>query len=504
MKAPSIQTISCQIPARQKYRWTRMSMGTIYCAIITALTACNAVGPNYHLPPQAVINRPEINAQFVAAEKGTESNKDLPVHWWHLYQDDVLNNLIEKAFVANADLRVAAANLRASRAIVADVEHEKIPKAGTSIAPGYGRPSAVEMGLPMTLPDSGNYDIGIKMSYQVDLFGKIARAIESAKADDEATAAAYDMVKITVAADTAHAYADLCAAGQQMQVQQAAIDLQERYTKSLADRIRIGRGTALDMSRSTALLAQIKSQRPSLQAQQQVARYRLAALLGEAPGSPTTEHISCNKVPQVATLIPVGNGQQLMQRRPDIRKAERSLASATAKIGVATADLYPQIQFGGSIGSTGLLPGFGNGDAFRWEVGPLISWSFPATSSAHIKIAYAEAGSDAALAKFDATVLAALKEADSALTVYARELDKHQSLATMREQNALSVKQAERLFQFGRIDFFSLLDARRALVNADNAMAASDAALANDQVNLFLSLGGGWEGQMTVTSGITR
>jgi len=464
-------------------------------ALSLCLCACSAVGPDYHLPQEALINRPEVNSELVGAKEKVYSNADLPSHWWQLYQDPVLDGLIKKALIANADLRVAAANLKASHAIVANTEHEKVPQFGASVAPGYGRPSAVEMGLPVTLPDSGNYDMGLKMSYQVDLFGKIARAIESAKADDEVLAAAYDIVKITVAADTARAYSDLCSAGQQMKVQQTSIALQERYTISLADRIRIGRGTALDMSHAQAQLAQIKSQLPSLEAQEHVARYRLAALLGEAPGAATTEAIRCEQVPQVTSVIPVGNGQDLMRRRPDIRKAERNLASATAKIGIATADLYPQIQFGGSIGSTGLLPGFGNGDAFRWEVGPLVSWSFPATSSAHIKIAYAKAGSEAALARFDATVLSALKETDSALSIYARELDKHQELSKMREQTSLSSAQAERLFKFGRIDFLAMLDAKRAVINANSALAASDAALANDQVNLFLALGGGWEVQ---------
>jgi len=473
----------------------RRAYFTALSSIIVSLSlgACTAVGPDYHLPKEAVINRNEVNQTLVASKEKMFSNQDLPADWWRLYQDPVLNGLIEKAFVANADLRIAAANLRASRAVVADNEHEKTPKLGTSVAPGYGRPSAVEMGLPITLPDSGNYDIGLKMSYQVDLFGKIARAIESAKADDEVVVAAFDMVKITVAADTARAYSELCAAGQQMNVQQTSLALQERYTQSLADRIRIGRGMALDMSHAKANLAQIKSMLPSLQAQQQVARYRLAALLGEAPGSAATEEIHCEQVPRVTNVIPVGDGQQLMRRRPDIRRAERNLASATAKIGVATADLYPQIQFGASIGSTGLLPGFGDAGAFRWEVGPLISWSFPATSSAHIKIAYATAGTEAALARFDATVLAALKETDSALTVYARELDKHQQLESMHEQNKLSASQAERLFKFGRIDYFAMLDARRALITADNALAASDAVLAGDQINLFLALGGGWQ-----------
>jgi outer membrane protein TolC len=191
--------------------------------------------------------------------------------------------------------------------------------------------------------------------------------------------------------------------------------------------------------------------------------------------------------------VPVGDGTALLKRRPDIRQAERMLHAATAQIGVATAELYPSIQLGASLGSVGMIPGLGDPNTWHFGIGPLISWAPPVTSSARAHIAQTKADTQAALARFDGTVLNALRETESALTVYARELDRNAALKASRDQSAQAAQQAEKLYTFGRADFLTKLDADRVLATAESAVAASDAQLAADQVNLFLALGGGWE-----------
>jgi outer membrane protein TolC len=195
----------------------------------------------------------------------------------------------------------------------------------------------------------------------------------------------------------------------------------------------------------------------------------------------------------VASTIPVGDGAALLKRRPDIRQAERTLAAATARIGVATAELYPNINLGLSAGSLGMIPGIGDANTWHYALGPLISWSLPATSSARVHIEQAEASTAGSLAKFDSVVLNALRETESALTVYARELDRNAALKASRDQSKLASQQADKLYRFGRVDFLSKLDADRALAGAESSVAVSDAQLADDQVTLFLALGGGWE-----------
>jgi outer membrane protein TolC len=232
---------------------------------------------------------------------------------------------------------------------------------------------------------------------------------------------------------------------------------------------------------------------PPLQAQHRTAHYRLAALTGLTPAEMNMHLLTCEAAPRLTTQIPVGDGAALLRRRPDIRQAERSLASSTARIGVATADLYPSISLGLSAGSTGLLDHFGAGNTARWSLGPLISWSVPSNGVARSRIAQAEAGADGALAHFDGVVLNALKEVESAMTVYARELDRNAALKTARDQSALASRQSHQLYQYGRTDFLSVLDADRTLAATDAAWAASDAQLTGDQITLFLALGGGWE-----------
>jgi NodT family efflux transporter outer membrane factor (OMF) lipoprotein len=462
-------------------------------ALLASLAACSTVGPNYKVPEQAVVKRPEAAAPFLGAQEAAYKPEALPAHWWRLYDDPVLDKLIEQALAANTDLRVASANLARTRAVLQEAEDGSKPVVSVSAAPGAGRSSGVVKGSPTALPDKFTYDAGVSVSYQADMFGKIARAVEAANADTQAAQAGVDLVRVTVAADTARAYADACAAVRQIAVAQQAVDLQQKFVALTDQRTRAGRGTAIDGARARSQLAQLQAALPPLQAQHRVAYYRLAALTSKTPQEMNLHLLQCQAAPRLTAQIPVGDGAALLRRRPDIRQAERNLAGATARIGVATADLYPSISLGASVGSTGLLDHFGAGNAFRWSLGPLISWTLPDTGSAHSRIAQAEAGSDGALARFDGVVLSALKEVESAMTVYAREQDRNAALKTARDESALASEQAHRLYQFGRTDFLSVLDADRTLAATDAAWAASDAALASDQIALFLALGGGWE-----------
>jgi len=359
--------------------------------------------------------------------------------------------------------------------------------------PLYGRESGTANFLPERIPDTWGYDVGVSVGYQVDLYGKIARAVEAARDDAQSIQAAYDLARVSVAAETTRAYVEGCATGEEILIAQQAQKQQQEFATLTARRVRNGRGTALDNSRARALLEQVNASLAPLQARQRTAHYRLAVLLGQLPGALAADAAACHAIPQLAAPIPVGDGAALLRRRPDVRQAERGLAAATARIGVATADLYPSISLGASLGSTGALPEFGAPAATRWGIGPLISWSLPISGGARARVAQAGAASDAALAHFDGTVLGALRETESALTVYARELDRHTALAAARTQDALAAQQAQTLQRAGRADFFTALDAQRSLTSADATLATSSTQVALDQVALFLALGGGWQ-----------
>jgi outer membrane protein, multidrug efflux system len=462
-------------------------------ALLASLAACTTVGPDYRVPAQAVARRADAAAPFLGAAEPSFAPDPLPHDWWRLYHDSTLDALIGQAFAANADLRVAAANLERSHAVLDEVEEKKRPEVELSAEPGYGRIAGAALALPEKLPDMGLYSADLKVSYQIDMFGKIRRAVEAAEADHQAAQAALDLARVAVAADTARAYADTCSAGYQLKVARHSLGLQQRFADLTAERVRRGRGIALDNSRVRAQLEQLRAALPPLEAQRRTALYRLAVLTGEVPGKFPQAVAACAQPPRVASAIPVGDGAALLRRRPDIRQAERALAGATARIGVATAELYPSIHFGLSAGSIGMIPGVGEANTWHYGLGPLISWNLPATSPARVHVAQAKATARGALARFDAVVLGALRETESALTVYARELDRNAALAGAREQGALAARQADKLYRYGRTDLLAALDAERALAQADSALAASDAQLATDQVALFLALGGGWE-----------
>ena len=473
-------------------------------ALAASLGACalHPVGPDYRVPDVALANRPGAAAPFArapasAASAGSDApfaDAPLPARWWRLYQDPRLDALVEKALARNTDLRVALATLQKAEAADRAVAGQGKPTLSADFAPGFGHPSGLTYLAPNFVPPSGwQYEAGASLSYQVDLFGRLQRAVEASRDDTQAAQAALDLVRVNVAAGTARAYADACASGLRIasaerstQLQQEALDISVRLQRA-------GRVGITDAARARSQLQVLEAAIPPLQARRQAALYRLATLTGELPQDFDRDVAACTTPPRVTGTIPVGDGAALLKRRPDIRQAERQLAAATATIGVATADLYPRVTLGLQAGSAGLGNDFLGKDSFSYNLGPLISWSVPDTGVVRAHIAQASAGADAALAKFDGTVLAALRETQTALEVYARELDRHAALQAARDDSATVADQARRLYRSGRTGYLDALDAERGLAGSEATLAASDAELADDQVSLFLALGGGWE-----------
>ncbi|MBO9706807.1 MAG: efflux transporter outer membrane subunit [Caulobacter sp.] len=461
-------------------------------ASLLALAACAAVGPNYKVPEVAKAKDPAAQAPFMESKFAAVSQDPVPDGWWKLYDDPVLNGLVQEALTANTDLRVAAANLARAHAVSVEADDAGGFTVGASGAAMRSRESGEQYLKAEQLPVENLADVGVKVSYQVDLVGKLRRASEAAHADAEASQAALDLVRVSVAADVARAYVEACASGHELHVAQHTVDLQARSLEVTQKLVAAGRGTTLDVTRARALLDQSRAALPTFEAHRRAALFRLATLTGKAPAEFPREVEACAAPPKLSQPLPVGDGAALLKRRPDVRAAERGLAGATARIGVATAALYPSVSFGLSGGSTGLLADIGQPAANRWNLGGLISWTLPGQGE-HARIREAEAGADAALARFDGTVLNALRETETALTVYAHELQRNAALKSARDEAALAESQAQTLYRAGKSPYLTGLDAQRTLAGADAALAASDAALAADQVNLFLALGGGWE-----------
>jgi multidrug efflux system outer membrane protein len=471
----------------------RFACALAVLATIDTLNGC-VVGPDYKPPAPA----DGADAPLISRTPTAETTAEPPDDWWRLYQDTLLDRLLQEAFAANADLRVAEANLSAARALLEAAKSGRYPQTKAEAAGTYGRDPVTEEILELGGHRPENlwiFDALLDVSYEIDLFGHVRRSVEASRADTAANAAARDGIKVTVAAETARAYAQICALGEELAVARHSLDVVSHEAEITVRRHEAGGNSEFDVVRAQGLVAQVRAGIPPLEGQRQAARFQLAALLGRTPAHAPADVDTCVTPPRLDTLIPIGDGAALLKRRPDVRQAEWRVAAATARIGVATADLYPRISLTGFFGGVGVqFDQLTTNNARAWGVGPSISWSFPNQSLPRARVAEAKAAATAALAGFDGVVLQALKETEQSLATYGAELDRRQALADAEASAQTAFDLAHDQFVAGSSTYLDLLTTEQSLVAADAAVAASDSALAQDQVAVFKALGGGWRG----------
>jgi NodT family efflux transporter outer membrane factor (OMF) lipoprotein len=472
-----------------------LGLALAYCA---ALGGC-AVGPSYTRPaPPAGATAPFVSADpAIAAPQGAQDD------WWRLYRDPALDDLVQQALRRNTDLRVAAANLSQARALLNQARSGLFPSTSESFGADYGRSALANYAATAQgrrAPNEWIYQAGLDVSYEVDLFGRVRRTIEAAKADAQAAAAAVDAVRVTVAAETTRAYADACAFHEQADVARQTLQI-EQQSFGITQRQRdAGASSDFDLERAATLVEQTRAQIPALEGQRRSALFQLAVLTGRPPAQISPQADACAAPPQLVQLIPVGDGAALLRRRPDVARAERQLAAATARVGVAVANLYPNVTLGGSLASAAPnLSGLGGYSAIAAGIGPLISWNFPNLGVALAQTQAAKAAASASLASFDGAVLVALQETEQALATYNGELGRHAALLAARDHSAAALKIAQIKFNVGGESFLDLLDAQRTLADTQTALAVSDGALVTDQITVFKALGGGWQSAPKVT-----
>jgi outer membrane protein, multidrug efflux system len=461
-------------------------------AAALALTGCATAGPDYALPADSIAVAPSAQGAFDAGDNPAFASDPLPDRWWQLYDDPRLDDLVQQALAANADLRAADANLLRAEAVLRETAGEE--GLGASVEGSLMQErnhSLRSAGAGLSGVLTGQ--IGLQLTYPLDLHGKITRAIEASSADRDATEAARDHVRITVAAATARAYAQVCAANDQIATAQNIVDLQQQTLDATRRLQQGGRGTAFDVSRAQSAVDSSKAALPALRAQRQGALYLLATLLGKPPADYPRDIAQCDALPRLARPMPISDGAALIRRRPDIRQAERMLAADTARIGVAMADLYPSVSIAGGLMLFNRVGDLPDTDSISFGLGPLLSWNWPYRTQVDARIDQADAQVQADKARFDATVLDALRSAETALDSYANDLDQAAALQRASQSAALSADQAATLFRYGRSDFLSLLSAQSALASAEARHATAEAALVDDQIAIFLALGGGWQ-----------
>jgi multidrug efflux system outer membrane protein len=470
-----------------------MSRTRVAVLVLAASLAGCTLGPDYRAPTPPVGS----TAPLTGADTKIATTQPLPPGWWRLYDDPRLNRLVEEAFAANDDLKVAEANLASARAILEGARALQLPQTEVTGGATYGRNSTLETILEtegLAPQDTWLFDTSFDVSYEIDLFGHVRRSVEAARDNAQAVAAARDGLRVTIAAETARAYGAVCALGLQLSVAQRSLAVVQDELRIVENRRAAGAGTDFDVIRSKTLVAQVQAILPPLEGQRQAALLELTALLGRTPEAAPRDVLDCATPPQLAEAIPVGDGAALLQRRPDIREADRKLAVALAEIGVAKADLFPRVTLNGFYGgASNQITLLGSNSGLAWGVGPAISWSFPNLAEPLAKLTQSRAGARGALAQYDGTVLTALKETAQALAAYRAELDHQAALVTAATDASQALGMAQDQFTAGGISHLDLLTTEQTKVTADQAVAASEAALIQDQIGLFKALGGGWQ-----------
>lgn len=464
----------------------------VLLASLALLSACTPLPPAPPLTDQAVARSAAAQEGFEQAQGPAVTLAPVPGHWWQLYDSAPLDALVQQALAANTEVRQAHAHLQRVSAMLQAVNAEAGPHAGVEAGAQRAQEAGEAFLLKEKLPVMDEGRLGFSVSYQIDLFGQLARAEEAAEASREGTAAALDVARVSVAAATVRAYVQGCAARLGQRRAEAALAVQRQRTELAWRLSEAGRAPRTDWLAAQAQGAMLQARLPAYSAAQDGAHYQLAALLGLTPQALERERTRCETPPQLGQPLPVGDGAALLRRRPDVRQAEHELAAATARIGVATASLYPSIHLGVSAGLGGILGDLGDASTAHWSLGPLIHWQIP-DNAARARVLASQADAQAALARFDGVVLNALRETETALSRYRHDLDRQADLLEAQERAQQVAQDRRQLHQAGRAPLLNQLEAQAGLAGLDQQVADGLALLTLDQVALFLALGGGWE-----------
>ena len=459
---------------------------------IMALSGCT-VGPDHFAPEARTPEQwPESLEGGVVAEA-----PDLR-EWWARFEDPMLSTLVDRALEGNLDLRDAAARVREARALRGVTASDQFPTVDVGASAAYSRDSEnafEDGGFGSPGEETDFYDVGFDASWEIDVFGRVRRAVEAADADLAASIESERDVRVILVAEVARTYMELRAAQSRLDIATENVRIQQETVGLSRDLLGAGLGTDLQVSQATTQLESTRSQIPVLTIRLKQAAHRLDVLLGKQPGTLASELAAVSPVPPSPGEIPIGLPAELLRRRPDIRRAERELAAATARVGVATADLYPRFTLTGSFGleseDTDTLF---SADSQTWSVGPLaVRWPIFTAGRVRGTIKVNEARQEQALIAYERTVLLAYEEVANALVSYARVRERRALLERAAASSATSVELSQDLWTRGLTDFLNVLDSQRALFVLQDQLAESAADEATSLVALYKALGGGWD-----------
>jgi NodT family efflux transporter outer membrane factor (OMF) lipoprotein len=461
--------------------------------VLTVLGGCAAVGPDYVEPEPAV---PDAwHMQIVdQVSQGPEAALQ---SWWTVFDDPALNEMIDRARSGNLDLQTAVSRVNAARASLAITSGARLPTVD-----GTGQASRTRQSddgwLAQVAPDNGFsaqnlYEVGLDASWEIDLFGRIRRSIESSQAQYESTVEAERDVMVTLFAEVARTYIEVREFQNRIAYANGNITVQKEALELASERYRTGLGSQLDVVQAQATLGMTEAALPDLETAKNQALYRLAVLLGEQAGSLQGEFAATRPIPKPVGRITLGMPVDVVRQRPDVRAAERRLAAQTAQIGVATAALYPDFSLSGFIGlQTRSIDDLFSNNSEMWGVSLPVNWNLYDGGRVRSNIELQKELTEQRLLDYRQSVLQALEEVQTALVAYNNEHEKLEALRRATAATLDGVRLALIRYDTGLSDYNNVMTMQRDLFQLQERLAASEAQLDFQLIALYKAAGGGW------------
>ena len=453
--------------------------------LLLALAGC-AAGPDYHAPPAPALGVPaayHMREARHAAVGQPLSDAEL-ASWWRQFNDPLLDAAVERAIAANLDITQAEARLRQAR--------EAEVQAGAGLLPSVGASGGAGRNFTGAAPDSSAFSLGVDASWQADIFGGIGRGVEAARAQAAASGYSLAAVRVSIIAEVVRNYIQLRLAQEQLRIARATV-VNQRDNRDIAGwRVQAGLASSLDEQQARAQLAQTEATIPALETSLRNALNRIAVLTAQAPGDATAGLETPAAIPAPPAAIATGIPADTLRQRPDVRAAERGLAAATARVGVAEAQLLPSLGISGNIGTSALSAG----SQFDMIAGSLfanIGQVIFDGGSRRSQVRSQQAAVDEALAAYRQTVLGSLEDVENALVAGESASRRTDQLGIAADAASNSALLARMQYQSGLTDFQTLLTAEQSLLSARNGLASSRAEQALAVVQLYNALGGGWQ-----------
>jgi NodT family efflux transporter outer membrane factor (OMF) lipoprotein len=465
----------------------------ISCLYLVGLAGC-AVGPDFQAPKIELSDRWQ-GAPSGGSPQASPAAEELAA-WWRRFNDPILSSLEERAVRSNLDLKLAAARVRQARAALGVARGALGPNLDATASYTRSRSAPVASSgsaIEIEGTESNLYKAGFDAGWEIDIFGGARRNVEAARADLEAGEEARRDALVTLTAEVARNYAELRTSQQRAAIARQNLAAQEHSTRLTRQRFEGGFASGLDVVNAQGQMATTTAQIPLLESAARQSIYALSILLGLEPGALVEELAPWGQIPPAPPLPPLGVPSDLLRRRPDIRRAEAQIHAATARIGEATADLFPKFTLSGVIGvQSADVDTWFNWSRRIWSFGPSLQWRLFDSGRTWADIEQKEALQEQSLIVYRQTVLASLRETENALVALSAEQERHAALIKAVEANLKAVELAKLLYTEGQTDFLNVLEAQRSLLLDEDALVQNTGKLSLEMIALFKALGGGW------------